>query len=433
MASQRAKVVRGTQSRNFPRVRRNASSACAQEEKWNRYDVGQTQRNGMAEKGGASKAARSGTSLVPEEPNKENRLCVSNIDLKDGAVRAGWADLEMMVESKRTRNNRTDSSEHHRTAASPSVKLQDFKRRAVSHRENDENAPLVDWALGRMNRNRLRVSSLRVLSVQRALPVRLVLRPTLSSQLPWTRSRWIQAIMIKSLAQEQRAEVLFIPLAQAFALPQSGAKRGAIPPDGKHPIPNEIGPASLLLIWCQHCGDFKTAESERPQHRQDSRRLGTTVYTLWLLVATVMLTDRVESSMRLEMRWMYSATIQSVVAARCTGRMANVWACAALSWFRRGGVPATDGTGPGVIYEAQLMDVTDASWQAEEDSLPTGLPRGFVACSMTWERLGSDGDEERNGHLRRHKFGLGLVASGYSGGEEDGPHRILLRTLRCTS
>jgi hypothetical protein len=66
---------------------------------------------------------------VPEEPNKENRLCVSNIDLKDdGAVHAGWADLEMMVESKRTRNNRTDSSdsEHHRTAASPSVKLQDF-------------------------------------------------------------------------------------------------------------------------------------------------------------------------------------------------------------------------------------------------------------------------------------------------------------------
>jgi hypothetical protein len=27
---------------------------------------------------------------VPEEPQKENRLCVSNIDLKDGAVHAGW-------------------------------------------------------------------------------------------------------------------------------------------------------------------------------------------------------------------------------------------------------------------------------------------------------------------------------------------------------
>jgi hypothetical protein len=49
--------------------------------------------------------------LVPEEPNKENRLCVSNIDLKDDdAVHAGWA-VEMMVESKRTRSNRTGSSE----------------------------------------------------------------------------------------------------------------------------------------------------------------------------------------------------------------------------------------------------------------------------------------------------------------------------------
>jgi hypothetical protein len=44
----------------------------------------------------------------------------------------------------------------------------------------------------------------------------------------------------------------------------------------------------------------------------------------------------------------------------------------------------------GVWREAQLMDVTDASWQAEEDSLPTGLLRsaricgGFDDMGMAW-------------------------------------------------
>jgi hypothetical protein len=78
--------------------------------------------------------------------------------------------------------------------------------------------------------------------------VRLVLRPTSSSQLPWTRSRWIQAIMIKSLASRAAGGSSLQP--SSTGLPSPSAC-GAIPPYGKHPIPSEIGPASLLLVWHQ--------------------------------------------------------------------------------------------------------------------------------------------------------------------------------------